>query len=497
MKIIRTDEIEPHELSPWERSQVYNGLDCAVTAEVLDVLLPQLDNATSGTYAFSKALQGPVLEMRLRGVLVDKARTAEVIDEFADKLDRLEDQLERIVREGVGFYSFNWRSPSDRARLFYDYLKIPPIRKKGRPTTDRNALEKIEQYAIAAPIVMHLKLMSDIGKQIGVLKSEVDPDGRMRTSYNIAGTNTGRFSSSFSEFGTGTNLQNITESLRSIFIADPGCKFAKFDAKQGESYIVGAIEWNLFRDGRYLDACETGDVHTSAAKLVWPDLPWTGDRKADKALAERPYYRHYDRRFMCKKLGHGSNLGGRAHTLSQQAHIELEAVQEFQHSYFSAFGHPRWHEWTRKQLIETGCIISLTGRKRWFWGRRTDDSTWREALGYQSQALVDVVNNGMLNVWRERTAVLMMHDHDALTVQYPEREEDRIIPAILAQLEHPIELADGRRLLIPYDAKVGWNKGEYNAQANPDGLKDHVPGDKRKRSAPVPIMDRRIHRVYR
>src|SRR5215467_12315958 len=94
------------------------------------------------------------------------------------------------------------------------------------------------------------------------LKTEIDHDGRMRTSYNIAGTNSGRFSSSLSEFGTGGNLQNIEEGLRSVFIADDGMKLANFDAEQGESRIVGAIEWCLFHDGKYLDVCESEDIHT-------------------------------------------------------------------------------------------------------------------------------------------------------------------------------------------------------------------------------------------
>jgi len=78
----------------------------------------------------------------------------------------------------------------------------------------------MEAYLIARPIVGHIKAMRDLGKKVSVLKTEIDPDGRIRTSYNIGGTTTGRLSSSFSEFGTGTNLQNIEESLRSVFIAD-------------------------------------------------------------------------------------------------------------------------------------------------------------------------------------------------------------------------------------------------------------------------------------
>src|SRR5260221_1991960 len=259
MKVIDTSITDPSSLSTFEREQVYNGMDCCMTAEILDVILPQLDPVTQRTYNFSRALQGPALEMRLRGVLVDQARKAEVIEDFFSTVDRLEGQLERIVFEGIGLPTFNWRSNPDLARLFYDVLGIPAPR--GKRSVNAVAMEKLDGYLIARQIVRHVLTMRELMKKIDVLKTEIDPDGRIRTSYNIAGTSTGRFSSSFSEFGTGGNLQNVEESLRSIFVADGGQKFAKFDAKSGESYIVGAIEWNLFHDPKYLDACEQGDPH--------------------------------------------------------------------------------------------------------------------------------------------------------------------------------------------------------------------------------------------
>ena len=114
---------------------------------------------------------------------------------------------------------------------------------------DRGAREKLEIYPIAEQLVKHINLLTELGDKISVLKTAIDDDGRIRTSYNIAGTSTGRFSSSISEFGTGGNLQNVEESLRSIFIADAGYKFCKADAKSGESFCVGAIEWNLFKMG--------------------------------------------------------------------------------------------------------------------------------------------------------------------------------------------------------------------------------------------------------
>jgi DNA polymerase I-like protein with 3'-5' exonuclease and polymerase domains len=499
-RVIRTDQSKPEDLAnQMERDWVYNGLDCCVTAEVLEGQLPQFDPVTRATYEFSLALQAPVLEMRLRGVRIDQQRKVEVIDEFYEKIDQLERQLERIVLEGVGLSHFNWRSNPDLQTLFYDKLGIPTIRKQGRPTVDRNALEKMEAYTVAKPIISHMSALRELSKKISVLKTEIDPDGRVRTSYNIAGTDTGRFSSSFSEFGTGGNLQNVEESLRSIFISDPGTKWAKCDAKSGESFVVGAIEWNLFDDARYLEACESGDPHTAVARICWPTLPWTGQLKADKALAEQPYYRHYTHRFMCKKLGHGSNYGGRADTLAAQSKLPVEVVQAFQPLYFSAFpSHQAWHRWLERELATRGCLTSLGGRKRWFWGRRTDPDTIRAALAYDPQeTLAKVVNRAMLHIWCQNYCTLMFHDHDALTFQYPEHLEDEIIPRIMRDLIQPIPLKNGRTLAIPYDCEVGWNKGHYDARSNPDGLRSYVAGDQgRKRQAEVSILDRPVRRAY-
>jgi DNA polymerase I-like protein with 3'-5' exonuclease and polymerase domains len=497
-RIINTSEASPDDIrDQMEKDWIYNGLDCCVTAECLDGMLPQLDGHTKRTYEFSKALQGPALEMRLRGVAVDHIRKAEVIDEFYEKIEMLQRNLERIVLEGVGLPHFNWRSNSDLQTLFYEKLGIPVQRKQGRPTVDRNALEKMEAYTVARPIISHMSAMRELSKKISVLKTEIDPDGRMRTSYNIAGTDTGRFSSSFSEFGTGGNLQNVEESLRSIFIADPGFKFAKCDAKSGESFVVGAIEWNRFNDPRYLDACATGDPHTAVARICWPNLPWTGNLKRDKAIAEQPYYRHYTYRFMCKKLGHGSNYGGKPATLAAQSKLPIEVVQAFQPKYFQAFpAHLQWQASVADQLARHGHLISLTGRKRWFFGRRQDPDTLRAAIAYDPQgSLADIVNTALLNIWRKHYVIISMHDHDALTFSYPAEMEDEIIPRIMQDLIVRIPLKNGRELAIPYDCKVGWNKGDYDPITNPEGLKDYNGTDTRKRAPTVNILDKIVSRA--
>lgn len=499
-RIIHTDKADPATTPVWDAEQIYNGIDVLATLQCFDAMAVQLDPITSATYYFERQLQGPLLEMGLRGVRIDIARKAEVVDELFEKMDFLERNLSRIVLEGVGMPGFNWRSPPDRIELFYNRLQIPPIKRQGRPTVDRPAREKLAGYTVARPIISHMNALADIAEKIKKLNSKIDSDDRIRTTYNIAGTNTGRLSSSAFIEGTGGNLQNVEESLRSVFIADPGMKWCKVDAKQIQSRIVGAIQWKLFKDGTYLDACESSDLHTHVAKLVWPGLGWTGDPKADKLLCDnpqQPFYRHYTHRDLCKKIGHGTNFKGMPPTISQQTGVPQDLVAAFQPQYMRAFpGHGEWHQWVANQLTSVGHIIGITGRKRWFLDRRTEEDTIRAAVAYDPQnSEAFIVNNGLLNIWHTNIATPMMHEHDGLVFQYPQHLEAQIIPELLTQLEVPIDIGHGRQLIVPYEAKIGWNRGNYHARNNPDGLRDYVEGDAgRKRTPELSILDRPARR---
>ncbi len=231
--------------------------------------------------------------------------------------------------------------------------------------------------------------------------------------------------------------------------------------------------------------------------MVWPKIAWTGNLKKDKDLAEQPHYRHYSKRFMCKKIGHGTNFDGKAGEISRQTHIDTDTIRDFQLKYDNAFpARIAWRDAVAHQIAVSGYVISLDGRKRWIHGRRNDPSTVKDALAYDAQSTeAFIVNTGMLKIFRSRDAELLMHDHDALTVQYPEAQEDEILPKILAHLRTPIPLKHGRELIVPFGCKTGWNKAMYDAEINPEGLKDYVSGDKRKREKQsTNILDRIVKR---
>src|SRR5438445_12437049 len=132
MKAIKTHDLTPESvaaLSDEVRYWIYNALDCCLTAEVLDVIKPQLDNITRNTYEFSKSLQAPVLEMRMRGIKVDQHWRDRTIDSYTNDLKSIESNLNRILVEGIGF-QINWNSPAQLKRLLYEVLGLPPQKKR-------------------------------------------------------------------------------------------------------------------------------------------------------------------------------------------------------------------------------------------------------------------------------------------------------------------------------------------------------------------------------
>jgi DNA polymerase-1 len=491
-EIIDTATLDLSRYNSDETYWLYNGFDCCVTEEIFRNLSAQVDDCARDTYEFSKALQGPVLEMNLRGLRVNNRRKSKVVREMMGKVAQLEASLDRLIVEGVGAPQCNWRSPKQLKELLYDVMGLPVQKKRNAngvfaPTTDEGALEKLSQYFIAEPICNHLLTLRGLGKSLGFLRTNIDSDGRMRTQFNIAGTVTGRFASSATDFGTGTNLQNVTSSLRSIFVADPGMKFCNLDLEQGDSRNVGALAWNCLVDkhgesfaGSYLDACESGDLHTYVTKLVYKDLPWGS--APDREVAEALAYKHYDYRFLSKKSGHGSNYLMTPPTMALNARCSVPVAKQFQADYFAAFPCiPEWHKNVFWQLENLSYLESPFNRRRFFFGRPKEASTRREAVAHVPQSMTgDEINTGILNLWRADRVQLLIQVHDSILFQFPEEQEDEIVPWALEILKTHLTLKHGRPFVVPTEAMTGWNWG-YGSPDNPDGLKKWKGSDDRKR----------------
>ena len=522
MTEIHTADLRPGQLHGNENLQTYCGLDCCVTHEVRSEMVRGRNEDLPAIYSFERALQAPYLEIMNRGFAVDDLSRRHASESLHQRIAGLQLTLNRMA-DAVWGRGLNPRSPKQLQEFFYRAMRLPEIwiSQKGvrKLSMNREVMEKLEIYLYARPIIACILAIRDLAKQLEVFETEIDSDGRFRTSYNIAGTETGRPSSSTNAFGTGGNAQNIAPALRYIFVSDLGKKLCVIDLEQVEARDVGFFCGCLFDDWRFLDNCESGDLHSNNAKLIWPGLPWTGDRKGDRLVADRQFYREFSHRDMSKRGGHLSNYMGTAWTASRSLKVPLKIMEEFQARYVR--GRPadpargleaiepafpaiaRWWQWTAEQLQTTQLLVTPFGRRRHFFGRPGDDTTLREAIAFLPQSTTaDRMNLGLWRVWRHMPEVqLLAQTYDSITFQYDESaDEDQIIGRALELIQVELRAPNGRRYVVPGEAKVGWNWGYVCTQSdvakalaqgkkaprlNPLGLKKWVPGKRDERSRPT------------
>lgn len=525
--LFQTANLQPGSFPPGVTAngyqQIYCGLDCCLTTEVFEEINKSYQGKIpEGIYSFERALQAPYLEIMQRGFAVDqyaRRQAAETLEAQNEALQAMLDEFAEVVWDKP----LNPRSPKQLQEFFYDKMRLPEvwISQKGQRklSTNREALEKLfDSNMYAKPFVNLILAIRGNGKQLDVFNTEIDPDGRFRASYNIAGTTTGRPSSSENAFGTGSNAQNIAPPLRYVFVADPGWKLCVIDLEQVEARDVGYFAGCLFDDWRFLDACESGDLHSNNAKLIWPELKWVGDPKKDKEIASQVFYRDFSYRDMAKRGSHLSNYMGTAWTASRSLKVPIGIMEEFQARYIKGRAEDpirgikgiepaypviaRYWQWIAEQLQTTSLLVTPFGRQRHFFGRPNDDTTLREAIAFLPQSTTaDRMNLGLWRVWKHMPEVqLLAQTYDSITFQYREdANENDVVQKALDLIRVELTAANGRKYIVPGEAKTGWNWGYYTEQAdvekavkagkrvprlNLEGLKKWNPNSKDTRIRP-------------
>jgi DNA polymerase I-like protein with 3'-5' exonuclease and polymerase domains len=514
MLVIDTQELDERadKLTDDEIYWTYCALDTCVTYDVLKVIEPQLDDISRATYQTSIATLPVVLEMMFEGLPVDLAARRRSLEHYEAQLAKLEAGFVRLCAEGLGITAdrtkrtggraslpINPASPKDLQYLFHTVMQIPEKKKRrkgqdeAKVTTDREVLEGFRSYYFAEVFVNFILAMRDAQKAIGFLRTKLDQDNHIRCSFNVAGTTTGRLNSSFSDMGTGTNLQNISGKQKDIFVSDDGWVLVDIDLEQGDSRGVGAIAWNWFVKsrgedwaGKYLDACESGDLHTTVTQMAWSNLPWTQDPKANRLIAEQLAYRDKSYRDLSKNLGHGSNYLGQPNTMALHAHLPVSIIADFQRNYFSAFECiMEWQLVTIRQLRENRCLITPWGRRRYFWNDPNAVPTHNAAIAYSPQSTTgEFINRGAiaLQLYRNKHNLpirFLLQVHDSLVLMVKRRHLEELLPVILQQLRVILPLEKGREFTIPHGVKVGWNYGMASPD-NPFGLSKWKGSDTRE-----------------
>jgi len=466
------------DLTPTPENQeiVYNALDGMQTQALYEKFDKDFPAWAKETARYSELMLGPVMTMMRRGVLIDTAKRDVLVAKLSERRDKVVGTFNMLC-EGLFGTTVNWNSTPQLKVLFYEFLGIPEQTKskKGevKVATDREVLERIAGSYPSGGVFANLILrIRDLEKQIEFLSKRLSADNRFHCSYNIAGTETFRLSSSEHPFRIGSNQQNIPADARVLFVADPGYLFFQADQQGAEARLVAYKSG----DANYIAACEGGDSHTMVAAMVFGFEP-------KREVAEREYRRGKSYRQTAKGGAHGSNYMGQPYTLAKQMGVETETAEHFQANYFKKFpGIPEWHAWTARQVQTRGWLENPFGMRRAFWGRRWDDTTLRAAIAFYPQSAVGVLTNIVLyRLWLKyegqpgAPVQILMNGHDAAIGQIREDLADTLIAEVLQEMRFPFEVTDicgkVRTVEIPFDMEVGRNWGKYDATTNPDGLR--------------------------
>lgn len=476
MRHFNSKYINAGALSDQDAYHIYNGLDALLTHEVNSCLTREMATTpyANGVYAHERGLLGPVMTMMRRGVLVDGAARDHAVTGPGGLNERIT-KVQATLDEFTGVVwgkPLNVNSYPQLKRFFFDELAIPPIvsHKKGETkiSIDRDALEKISKdYVRGRPFANLILRLRDLMKQRDTLTKGLDADGRWRCSFNIGGTETGRFSSSASPFRTGSNLQNIDPALRYIFVPDPGYRLCYLDLQGAEARAVAYLSG----DEEYINAVESSDCHTLVAAMVFGIAN-------ERSSAEQLFYRGFSYRDMSKRGQHGSNYYGTPRTMASHLKVETKLMEDFQRAYFKRFpGIRLWHEAVARQLQSEGWIETPFGRRRYFWNRLRDDTTLRAAIAFVPQSLIaDCLNAGLYKVWYnlEPRLQLLAQCHDALVFQVPDNNEGiELIKQAKDLMTVCQDVTDihgvTRNMVIPVDVEWGSNWSKKSAN-NPNGL---------------------------
>jgi len=262
----------------------------------------------------------------------------------------------------------------------------------------------------------------------GLLKV-ISPDGRVRTSFQMTVTATGRLSS------TEPNLQNIptrTElgsELRRMFAADDGKVLVDADYSQIELRLLAHISGDQAMQEAFLSG---EDFHTVTASHVFGvplDSVTPGMRRAAKAV------------------NFGIVYGISAFSLSQDLGVTVTEAKEYMEAYFARFpGVKSYMDRVIAEAKERGFVETLMHRRRALPEIKSSNFNMRSfgervALNMPIQGTAaDIIKLAMVKVFErlkaeKLEAKLIMQVHDELIVECPEAEVEQVKALLAEEME--------------------------------------------------------------
>ncbi|MBU1905635.1 MAG: DNA polymerase I, partial [Candidatus Omnitrophica bacterium] len=321
---------------------------------------------------------------------------------------------------------------------------------KTGPSTDEEVLRNLaEKHRLPGLLIEYRQLMKLKTTYVDALPELVDTaTGKLHSSFNQAGTETGRLSSS------NPNLQNIpvkTELGRSIrgAITASGGKdiLLSCDYSQIELRILA----HLSGDKTLIEAFRNdGDIHRATAKLI------SGCEECDVSD---------DMREVAKRVNFGIIYGLTSYGLSRDLKIRIDEAQIFIDTYFARY--PKVKDYIQEQVSKAekeGFVTTILGRRRYIPEINDKNQSIREfakrkAINTPVQGSAsDLIKLAMIQIHhqiksKDLSATMVLQVHDELVFNLPVKELKEVKDLVKERMENVLKLA----VPIKVDMKKGKN----------------------------------------
>ena len=428
--------LEPDAFSPLgDRAAAWASLHSygAALEALYGVLLPRLREQGMEKLYFDVELPlcRVLADMERSGFLVDGGALARFGADLSDTIRQLEERIYAVAGQ-----QFNINSPKQLGKVLFEDLGLPHGKKtKTGWSTNADVLEKLKDQPLVADVLtyrQYAKLKSTYAD--GLLKV-IDPDGRIRTSFQMTVTATGRLSS------TEPNLQNIPtrtdlgSKMREMFVAAPGHVLVDADYSQIELRLLAHISGDEAMQQAFLSG---EDFHTVTAARVF-HVP------QDQVT--------HQMRSRAKAVNFGIVYGISAFSLSQDIGVTVAEAKEYMERYFATYtGVRQYMEQVVSQARERGYVETLWHRRRALPELKSSNFNMRSfgervALNMPIQGTAaDIIKLAMVRVHRRLAAEglearLIMQVHDELIVECPEAEASRVEQLLQQEMQGVAELS--------------------------------------------------------
>ena len=387
-------------------------------------------------------------EMELAGVRVD----AKALAAFGTAMDAELKGLEQAIYEAAGG-SFNINSPKQLGEVLFDRLGLPHGRKtKTGWSTNADVLEKLREHRIVADVLQYRQYAKLKSTYCDGLLKVIGPDGRVRTSFQMTVTATGRLSS------TEPNLQNIPtrtplgSELRRMFVPENGNVLVDADYSQIELRLLAHIAGDETMQRAFLSG---EDIHTVTASQVF-GVPVEDVTKQMRSHA--------------KAVNFGIVYGISAFSLAQDIGVSVYEAKEYIQSYLERFsGVRRYMTEIVEKAKEQGYVETLLHRRRDLPELTASNFATRSfgervALNMPIQGTAaDVMKLAMVRVFDRLSrelpeAKLLLQVHDELIVECPENSAEQAAKLLTEEMEGVM------RLSVPLVAEAHWGKNWLEAK---------------------------------